>query len=223
MEWIYKYFSIAAVIAGFGFLIRYLIQKKIDSYFNKKLEDHKKDLAVLTEKAKYDISKKLFDFEAYAIKKHTIYPVLYQRMFEILRLFGALIIKMGPKRPADLTKEEYSLMLIKNIKEVEGAINNVREYYNYNQLFLSKKVVSAFGDTWDLIMNLRKELYDREYNMSFTQTEVLKIDEKIELLKEVIYEELSYSHFEENSIQSGVHFLLGEPIFLLACTTRYFF
>lgn len=197
MEWIYKYFSLTAAIAGLGFLVKYLIQKKIDSYFNKKLEQHKQELAVMTEKAKYDISRKLFDFEAYAIKKHTIYPELYQRMFEISRQFGTLIIKMGPKRPADLTKEEYSLMLIKNIKEVEGAINNAREYSNYNQLFLSKKVGSAFGDTWDLIMKLRKELYDSEYDMSFTRTEVLKIDEKRELLKEVIYEELSYSHFEE--------------------------
>jgi hypothetical protein len=201
MEWIYKPFSYTAIIVAIGFLVKYLIQRKIDSYFNKKLEDYKKELAVLTEKAKYDISKKLFDFEAYATKKHTIYPELYQRMFEISRQFDALIIKMGPERPDHLIKVEYSLMLIKNIKEVEGAINNGREYYNYNQLFLSKKVESAFGDTWDLIMNLRKELYDREYNMSFTQTEVLKIDEKIEILKEVIYEELSYSHFEETAVK----------------------
>src|SRR4051794_21172355 len=83
MEWIYKYFSYTAVIAGLGFLIKYLIQKKIDSYFNTKLEDHKKELAVMTEKAKYNISRKLFDFEAYAIKKHTIYPELYQLVFEI--------------------------------------------------------------------------------------------------------------------------------------------
>ena len=58
MEWIYKYISITGIIAGLGISIRYLIQRKIDSYFNVKLENHKKELAILTENAKYDISKK---------------------------------------------------------------------------------------------------------------------------------------------------------------------
>ena len=178
MEWIYKYFSLTAVIAGLGFLIKYLIQKKIDSYFNTKLEDHKKELAVMTERAKYDISRKLFDFEAYAIKKHTIYPELYQLVFEV------------PRKMSVFT-------YLKEIKEVEDAINNLSDYFNKNELFLSKDVVSNYWVIFDLILNLHGYFFTGGENRDFIHEEVRELKKEIEILKEVMYEELSYSHFEE--------------------------
>ncbi|MDM5455237.1 hypothetical protein [Peribacillus simplex] len=196
MEWIYKYFSLTAVIAGVGFLIKYLVQKKIDSYFNTKLEDHKTELAVMTERAKYDISRKLFDFEAYATKKHTIYPELYQRMFEIRRQYAVLTIKMGISNRTD-SKEETSLKLMEVIKGVDDAIKNAGEYFNNNELFLSKNVISTYWETWYLLMNLQKDFYNKEYNSSFAHKEISKVQEKIDILKEAIHKELSYSHFEE--------------------------
>lgn len=196
MEWIYKYFSFTAVIAFLVFLVKYLIQKKIDSYFNTKLEDHKKELAVMTEKAKYDISRKLFDFEAYATKKHTVYPELYHRMFEIRRQYAVLTVNMGFSNRTE-SKEETSLKLMAFMKGVDDAIKNAGEYFNNNELFLSKNVVSIYWETWDLLMNLQKDFYKREYTSSFAHKEVSKVQEKIEILKEAIYKELSYSHFEE--------------------------
>ncbi|MFB7637676.1 hypothetical protein [Peribacillus butanolivorans] len=184
MEWIYKYFSLTAVIAGLGFLIKYLIQKKIDSYFNTKLEDHKKELAVMTEKAKYDISRKLFDFEVYAIKKHTIYPELYQLVFEVPRKMSVL----------SYLKE---VTLSESFKEVEDAISNLLNYFNKNELFLSKDVASTFLVTFDLILDLHGYFHMGRENRNFILEEVHKLRKEIEILKEVMYEELSYSHFEE--------------------------
>ncbi|MDF9558752.1 hypothetical protein P5774_26340, partial [Bacillus tropicus] len=81
MDWIYRYISITAVIGGLGFLIKYLIQRKIDSYFNHRLEQHKQELAALTESIKYNLGKKMFDYEAYTSKKHLIYHDIYKEIY----------------------------------------------------------------------------------------------------------------------------------------------
>ncbi len=138
----------------------------------------------MTEKAKYDISRKPFDFEAYAIKKHTIYPELYQLVFEVPRKMSVF---------SYLKEVTFS----ERIKEVEDAMDNLLDYFNKNELFLSKDVVSTYWVTWDLIMNLHGYFYIGEENRSFVLEEVSKIRKEIEILKEVMYEELSYSHFEE--------------------------
>lgn len=211
MEWIYKSFSYTVIIGGLGFLIKYSIQRKVDTYFNaelenhkqelnKKLEDHKKELAVMTEKAKYDISRKLFDFEAYAIKKHTIYPELYQRLFEIQQQFikftentkRFILIKESDK------KDE---IFFREIDQLEVKIINAEDYFNKNELFLSKSVTSNYIETMSVIKNLfssyiRYYVYNQTLLGDFSEN-TEKMDAKIMLLKESIYKELSYSHFEE--------------------------
>ncbi|ULM97919.1 hypothetical protein L8956_04095 [Peribacillus frigoritolerans] len=203
MEWIYNIgFTafIGSVITGLGFLIKYLIQRKINNYFDIKLADHQKELADMTEKAKYDISRKLFDFEAYAIKKHTIYPELYQRLFKIQQQFikfnentkRFIFIKESDK------KDEFFL---REIDQLEVTIINAEDYFNENELFLSKNVTSNYIETMSVIKELSSSYITYYYN---TQTllgdfseKTEKIDSKIILLKEAIYKELSYSHFEE--------------------------
>lgn len=200
MEWIYKPFSYTAVIVAVGFLIKYLIQKKIDSYFNKKLENHKNELAVMTEKAKYDISRKLFDFEAYAIKKHTIYPELYQRVFEIQQ---QLIKFTDNTKRFILIKEldKKNELFINGIDQLEDTIINAEDYFNKNELFLSKNVTSIYIETMSVIRELHLRYTNNYiYNQSLpgdVSERTEKIDVKIMLLKEVMYKELSYSHFEK--------------------------
>lgn len=194
MEWIYKPFSYTAVIVGLGFLIKYLIQRKIDSYFNKKLEQHKQELAVMTEKAKYDISRKLFDFEAYATKKHTIYPELYQRVFEVRQSIIGYDIQTADKT---LRIYDYKNLSLYDEKVFNDKLMTARDYYYKNVLFLSKNVASiclvTLGELY-LFSRLENRKNFAADNVSKAQDE---IDKKIELLKETIYEELSYSHFEE--------------------------
>ncbi|MFA5839866.1 MAG: hypothetical protein WC890_04325 [Candidatus Margulisiibacteriota bacterium] len=50
----------------------------IDSYFDKKLEEHKHALSLITENAKFDYQKKLSDFNLYVQKKHQIYSELFK-------------------------------------------------------------------------------------------------------------------------------------------------
>lgn len=142
MEWIYKYFSIAAIIAGVGVLIRYLIQKKIDNYFNTKLENHKKELAVMTERAKYDISRKLFDFEAYATKKHTVYPELYKRMSDSWRQVHIISFKIENFNThfGELDEDGIFKMMDEDILEFSSKLHDALDYYKTNELFLSKDV-----------------------------------------------------------------------------------
>ncbi|MFK9120511.1 hypothetical protein ACJEBK_27245 [Peribacillus frigoritolerans] len=205
MEWIYKYFSFTVIIGGFigglGFLIKYLIQRKIDSYFNKRLEDHKQELAVMTERSKYDISKKLFDFEAYAAKKHTIYPELYQRMFESWTKVNRISFQIQNPNTFDFDELEKHGIYKRNdeISEFARLLHDAMKYYKTNELFLSKDVSAC---CWGVITAMRElsEKFDKnDYNSDFMMGED-KIKLAMRVLKEIMHKELSYSHFEENEV-----------------------
>lgn len=214
MEWFYKYFSLTAVIAGSWFLIRYLIQKKIDSYFNTKLENHKKELAVLTENAKYDISKKLFDFEAYASKKHTVYPELYSLTFgfwqEISR-FRSRFDRDIKFSKNDMNKETFEQHFYEKIQPLVEKIPKVYDYFYKNELYLSKATAEVYEKAMHAQINFIDKIIDsfnsnlensNWQDSSFTLIKIKEedydnVDNKIYLLKEIIYKELSYTHSEE--------------------------
>lgn len=204
---------ILGCITGIGFLIRYLIQKKIDSYFNKKLETHKQELAIITEHAKYDISKKLYDFEAYASKKHEIYPELYRRAsetwHEILRFrykFDTEIkFSMRGLDGEELVEYFYEKIAPLTIKNLDAY-----EYVFKNELYLSKNVSIAYNEALNEQADFTKRIdnsFQRNYKNDDWQDcdfwsidideEIAKADEKMCILKEIIYEELSYTHSEE--------------------------
>ncbi|MED3759700.1 hypothetical protein P4555_11565 [Peribacillus frigoritolerans] len=206
MEWIYKYFSLTAVIAGVGFLIKYLIKSQVNLYFGKKLEKHKQELADMTEKSKYDISKRLFDFEAYATKKHTVYPELYKRLFEIKNQVTKIAFKIENFKTyfGELNEDGISRM-DKEILEFTRKFHDAMEYYKMNELFLSKDVaVSCWGalkamrelsKEWGLISKeFQKGKSDYNFDFSMGQDE---IELSMKLLRTIMHKELSYSHFEE--------------------------
>lgn len=204
---------IVGCITGIGFLIRYLIQKKIDSYFNKKLETHKQELAIITEHAKYDISKKLYDFEAYASKKHEIYPELYrlaaETWHEILRFrykFDTEIkSSMRGLDGEELVEYFYERIAPLTIKNLDAY-----EYVFKNELYLSKNVSIAYNEALSEQADFTKRIdisFQRNYKKDDWRDsdfwsidideEIAKADEKMRILKETIYEELSYTHSEE--------------------------
>ncbi|MFE4812804.1 hypothetical protein ACFQ9Y_16945 [Peribacillus simplex] len=206
MEWIYKPFSYTAVIVAVGFLIKYLIQKKIDSYFNTKLEDHKKELAVMTEKAKYDISRKLFDFEAYATKKHIVYPELYQHVFSRYTEIAEFLIKTQVKYSwssdtiHDLTKlsEEKTAELLSEFTHVLKNSRQSLQYFAENELFLSQEISSQTQEIFGNLQTLAAGLFvDPVYDKPAIWREMKIIQLKMRRLKKEFHKELSYSHFEE--------------------------
>lgn len=219
MEWIYKYISWGAIIAGsitgIGFLIKYLIQKKIDSYFTKKIETYKQELAIITENAKYDMSKKLFDFEAYASKKHEVYPELYRAAFEPwdrLSNFKFIIERNSGDIELDLDDGSLEIRFDEEFMPIMRGLVIAYDYFYMNELYLSENTAKAYRETLEVLQELARRTHEIFYNFyaniadinEHTYTYILendgedkvKAEEKIQILKGVIYKELSYTHSE---------------------------
>lgn len=212
MEWIQKYINGAAIAGIVIFLTKYLIQKTIDSYFNKQLENHKRELAVITENAKYDISKKLFDFQAYASKRHTIYPELYRIAYGLLSelsRFGDRI-NLIKDIEADIDKNELRSRFREGHGPILDRLLNAHDYFYKNELYVSENTATAYKE---VLTRLR--ILDEQTSLSFNlnisnvywqdpnfllienKNHRLKAKEKIDILKETMYKELSYTHSEE--------------------------
>lgn len=220
MDWIYKYFSWGVIVGGsitlIVFLIKYLIQKKIDSYFNTQLENHKKEIAIITENAKYDISKKLFDFEAYAAKRHSVYPELYRAAFEPWdKLTSFNLILKWSSRDIDMNLDDRSIEIRFDEKftPIMNELAIAYDYFYMNELYLSENTAKAYKETLESLRDLAGETHEIYYNF-YTIPDVDKLDhtylldndseikmkaeEKIQKLKAIIYKELSYTHSEES-------------------------
>ena len=212
MEWIYKYISLTAVIAALWFLVRYLIQKKIDSYFNKRLETYKQELTIITENAKYDISKKLYDFEAYASKKHVVYPELYSLAFEPWRELSGFRygfdrdIKHSKK---DMDEKELDICFHEALMPITDKISVAYSYFYKNELYLSRSAAIVFEDAMFAQIIFASKIMDsfeRNITGDWRDSSFLLIDidnedyeraeKKFVILKEVVYRELSYTHSE---------------------------
>lgn len=216
MEWIYKYISLTAIIGGLWLLIKYYIQKKIDSYFNSKLAVHKQELNDLTEKTRYNLNKRLFDFEAYAIKKHEVYPVIYSKIFEtfnVMKEYQSDIeaeFNLDEDRFYDLTGDEqidfdkdllhYKYQKTYTVHEVH---KNTADYYISNELFFSNSVAFECGYVVKLMGNMITCYFDHQYNKPVLNKHLLELERKIEEIKMILHEELSYSHHEHHVKERG--------------------
>ena len=208
MDWLYKYIGITTIIGGgLWLLIKYYIQKKIDSYFNSKLAVHKQELNNLTERTRYDLSKRLFDFEAYATKKHEVYPVIYSKIFETfnkMKEFQCDIeaeFSLYEDRLYDLTNDEQidfnrDLLLYKYKQSyaVHEVHKNAADYYFSNELFFSKSVTLEFDYVLKLMEDMITCYFDHLYNKPMLNENLIELEKKIEQIKEILHEELSYSH-----------------------------
>lgn len=219
MEEFYKYFSWGFIaiggISGVGLLIRHLAQAKVNYYFSKQLDQHRHDLAIITRNAEYDISKKMFDFEAYAAKRHSVYPELYRAAFEPwdrLSNFN-LIVKWDSKDDVmDFDEKSLELRFDKEFTPIVNRLAIAYDYFYMNELYLSENTAKAYGETLKVLRDLAEETLDvfygfrttvadinkRNYTYSLENEGETKIEaaEKIQILKEIIYKELSYTHSE---------------------------
>lgn len=79
----------AGTLVAFG---RSLIEKRIDHHWTTKLEDHKHQLDVLTEGARFDYARKIHDFGLFSSKRHEVYSHLYEAVRKVhggvVGLFG---------------------------------------------------------------------------------------------------------------------------------------
>lgn len=221
MEEFYKYtgwffaiiFGGIGGVGGVGLLINHFAQARVKFYFDKQLDQHRHNLAIITKHAEYDISKKLYDFEAYASKKHEIYPELYrlaaETWHEILRFrykFDTEIkSSMRGLDGEELVEYFYERIAPLTIKNLDAY-----EYVFKNELYLSKNVSIAYNEALSEQADFTKRIdisFQRNYKKDDWRDsdfwsidideEIAKADEKMRILKETIYEELSYTHSEE--------------------------
>jgi uncharacterized membrane-anchored protein YhcB (DUF1043 family) len=217
-EWFNEYvgwgFIVIGVITGVGLLIRYLAETKVNYYFNKQLDQHKHNLDIITKNIEYGISKKLYDFEAYASKKHTVYPELYSLTFgfwqEISR-FRSRFDRDIKFSKNDMNKETLEQHFYEKIQPLVEKIPKVYDYFYKNELYLSKATAEVYEKAMHaqiyfidkIIDSFNSNLENSNWqDSSFSLIKIKeedydKVDDKIYLLKEIIYKELSYTHSEE--------------------------
>jgi len=126
---------------------RFIIQKyskaKIDNYFNKRLEDHKHELSLVTEAERFNYQRKIQDFSLFTTKKHEHYAELYHLLLvadgEIQALYyepRSVLTFSGYIRKdisLYLKQQKFPLVKIRSIldlwdTEKETAIKEVEKY-----------------------------------------------------------------------------------------------
>lgn len=230
MEEIYKYtgWFFAIIVGGIGgiggiggvrLLINHFAQARVKFYFDKQLEEHKHSLAIITKNAEYDISKKLFDFEAYASKKHTVYPELYSLILESRSELSRFRFKFDMEireSKKDLDETTLRPLFYKKMSEASAKRREAYNYFYKNELYLSKEVSIAYEEilddqqTFELLMvssfgkNIRSDRWrDASSRLIIVGDEhLMGINAKINILKEIIYRELSYTHYEKEEALS---------------------
>jgi len=191
VEWLNKYLSylsFTAITAALGFLAKYLIQRKIDTYFNNKLEKYRQELNLLTEQVKYDLNKRMFDFQAYATKKHEVYPELYRKLVASLFLIQQYL---SMKNSADI-----STLVERQTEIVQNHERNV-QYYAEVELYLSEEVSEKTKTVLVLTTNYLYDLFDEWCDTGEIMAGIRNIHERLTDLKKLLHKELSYSHFGE--------------------------
>ena len=165
----------------------------------------------MTKNAEYDISKKLFDFEAYASKKHTVYPELYGQAFEIWTELKVSISKFNKEEKTHLDKDALERRFYEGLTPIASKFNTAFDYFYRNELYLSKNTAIAYEDAMrtqfsfleKIGVNFQENLNDDDWQdpafllIKTDQEHYHSIKEKMSALKEIMYKELSYTHFEE--------------------------
>ncbi|MFP7483365.1 hypothetical protein SFC65_04330 [Priestia filamentosa] len=64
-------------------VIQHFIKGGIKSFYDKRLEKFKDEIAIYAEQRKLDFDRKLHDFSLYSSKRHELYPQLFKRVYEL--------------------------------------------------------------------------------------------------------------------------------------------
>lgn len=110
-EWGTILITFPIVVATVWLGIKFYAKNIVGNHFKKKLEDHKSELQNITEFNKFDLQRKLSDFNLYTVKKHDIYVELFDLFMRADGHTGGL---MGYRSVPDYKKYtakqlEYSL------------------------------------------------------------------------------------------------------------------
>ncbi|MFD0680368.1 MULTISPECIES: hypothetical protein [unclassified Paenibacillus] len=175
------------IIAG-GFAKLYL-NSFIDNRFKEKIESHKSELQLLLENNKFDLQRKMADFNLYTNKRHEAYMNVYDL---ILKADGHIRGLMGFKTLPDYS--EYGLL------DIEKRLRN------YNLL---EKVIEDFLGKWSTCIGDERQYLYKEINEYLSMIEVTKA--KVQLT-----EANNYFLFNKLYLSDEVQEILSSLITLLS-------
>ncbi|BBI34075.1 hypothetical protein [Cohnella abietis] len=188
------------ILGGFA---KFFINSYINGFFNKKLEKHKSDLQLLIENNRFDLQRKMADFNLYTNKKHEAYMKIYD-LFLIAE--GHVRSFMGVKKMPDYN--EYGL------EDIEKKLRS------YNLL---EKVIQDFLAKWRSTFGSPRQELHKEINDYLAMIDIQKSWIKIEeannyflinriYLSDQIEDTLSSVVSLLSSYLNGVEFLLVNRI-----------
>lgn len=204
--------EILSFLAGAGsfaaftwWFLKGLIKKKVDIVFDKKLEDHKHGLTIITEKTKHEFQKNIHSFTLYNTEKHSIYPELYKSLLvtkgkvDSLRIAGRMSFRgcneqdimnyMASKNFPDGKVEEILELWRESLKdEATIHLNKYGKYLEeidahseiqncYNHFFENELFLS--NELSDKIQKFINRVYDLYNNYLFPDVDTRKTNPQL--------------------------------------------
>ncbi len=130
-------------------LAKKLINKYIDIRFDKNKIKYEHDLGLITENARFDFQRKIYDFNIFSLKRHEIYAKLYKK---ILTIQGSVLSLMG-------FRESVDLMTIDK--------NNIKEFLkrnNFNESHINELIENWDSDRKTIVDKINNQLRNKEFN-----------------------------------------------------------
>jgi hypothetical protein len=113
-------------------VLKKAISRYIDNKFEEKIVKYQHDLNLVTENAKLDIQRKIYDFNLYSSKKHEIYAELYKK---VLIAHGQITGLMGFRKSINLNflDKSYIIEFLKNNNFNENDITELSHDWDLNR------------------------------------------------------------------------------------------
>lgn len=125
-------YVIFVAILGVTALVKHRIRSEVNNRFAKQLEEHKHDLGLATEAAKYDFQRRLAEFGHYAARKHEAAA----KVWESLRVaHGAVVGLRGLEYVSTMGEynEEDLLSVFESLRMPKGKQHEVIEHWRSDQ------------------------------------------------------------------------------------------
>lgn len=129
--------------------VKKIFNNYIDNRFDKNKIKYEHDLNLITENARFDFQRKIYDFNIFSSKRHEIYAELYKK---ILIIQGTVLNLMGLRESIDLmTLDKHS----------------VREFLrinNFNEALINEAIEIWDSDRKTIVNKIKNRLRNKEFN-----------------------------------------------------------
>ncbi|WP_445505806.1 hypothetical protein [Niallia sp. 03091] len=186
-------------------IINSMIRGGISHFYNKKLENFKSELSLLTEEKKLDFQRKIHDFSLYSTKRHEIYPILYKKISDsfndisLLNKWEQLSVNLR-QRQENSNLENQLPNTIEKIKETLQKTEECLDYFIDNDLYISKELSHSLSDLIGRLAGVSnymhiKKLLENNNNIELSRDIIgtrydqndLDVNSEIEKLNDEIY------------------------------------